>query len=281
MDLDFVRGLRQAELQLALTEIASRKPAGSSIVEIGGGGGWQARMLADAGFQVRSFDLAGSQYSAHRVFPIEDYDGHRIPAADAAFDIAFSSNVLEHIAHGRAFQAELHRVLKPDGIAVHLLPTASWRLWTLAAHYPWLVKAAAGKLVGRRLGGGAEPADAAAVATAPGWRGKAQRLRRVLVSERHGEVGNAVSELWHFSRHRWTPLFEDTGWRVVSHGTNGLFYTGYSVLGRQLSLAARRRLSRLLGASCHVYVLEKASGSRATNASAPLAAETAQAKASQ
>jgi len=26
MDLDFVRGLRQAELDLALTEIASRKP---------------------------------------------------------------------------------------------------------------------------------------------------------------------------------------------------------------------------------------------------------------
>src|SRR5215207_4015050 len=103
MDLDFVRGLRQAELQLALTEITSRKPAGSSVVEIGGGGGWQARMLADAGFQVRSFDLAGSQYSAHRVFPIEDYDGHSIPAADGAFDIAFSSNVLEHIAHVRAF----------------------------------------------------------------------------------------------------------------------------------------------------------------------------------
>jgi SAM-dependent methyltransferase len=275
MDLDFVRGLRQAELELALREIASRKPAGSSVVEIGGGGGWQARMLADAGFAVRSFDLAGNQYSAHRVFPIEDYDGHRIPAADATFDIAFSSNVLEHIAHERAFQAELHRVLRPDGIAVHLLPTASWRLWTLAAHYPRLVKVATGKLVGRRLGGG-QPADAAAVATRAGWRGKAQRLRRILVSERHGEVGNTVSELWHFSRHRWTPLFEDTGWRVVSHGTNGLFYTGYSVLGWQLSLTARRRLSGLLGASCHLYVLEKASASRATNASAPLAAETAQ-----
>ena len=83
----------------------------------------------------------------------------------------------------------------------------------------------------------------------------------MLVSARHGEVGNAVSELWHFSRHRWTPLFEDTGWRVVARGSNGLFYTGYSVLGWQLSLAARRRLSRLLGASCHLYVLEKASGS--------------------
>jgi SAM-dependent methyltransferase len=280
MALDFVRDLREAELDIALAEIASRKPAGSSIVEIGGGGGWQARLLADAGFAVRSFDLAGSQYSAHRVFPIEDYDGYSIPAADASFDVAFSSNVLEHIAHVRAFQAELHRVLKPDGIAVHLLPTASWRLWMLAAHYPWLVKAAPGKLLGRRPGGG-EPGGMAAAAREAGWRGKAQRVRRVVVSERHGEVGNAVSELWHFSRHRWTPLFEDTGWRVVSHGSNGLFYTGYSVLGRRLSLAVRRRLSRLLGASCHLYVLEKASASRATNASASLAAETAQAKASQ
>jgi SAM-dependent methyltransferase len=228
---------------------------------------------------VRGFDLAGSQFSAHRVFPIEDYDGHRIPAADAAFDIAFSSNVLEHIAHGRAFQAELHRVLKPDGIAVHLLPTASWRLWTLAAHYPWLAKAGSEVVRARMKGDRSE--DAQVVARAADRRSAAQLISRVLLSPRHGEVGNAVSELWHFSRHRWTPLFEDTGWRVVARDTNGLFYTGYSVLGWQLSLAARRRLSRLLGASCHIYVLEKASASRATNASAPLAAETARGKASQ
>jgi ubiquinone/menaquinone biosynthesis C-methylase UbiE len=279
MDLDFVKGLRQAELDLALTELTSRKPTGSSIVEIGGGGGWQARMLADAGFAVRSFDLAGSQFSAQRVFPIEDYDGHRIPAADASFDIVFSSNVLEHIPHVRAFQAELHRVLKPDGIAVHLLPTASWRVWTLAAHYPWLVKAGAEAF--RVTRGGRRSDDAQVVVRAVQRRSKTQLISRILLSPRHGEVGNAFSEAWHFSRHRWTPLFEETGWRVVSHGTNGLFYTGYSVLGWQLSLAARRRLSHLLGASCHVYVLEKAPASRLNGAAAHLTAEAAQAKAAQ
>jgi ubiquinone/menaquinone biosynthesis C-methylase UbiE len=279
MDLDFVRGLRQAELDLTLTRIASRKPAGSSLVEIGGGGGWQARMLADAGFAVRSFDLADSQFSAHRAFPIEDYDGHRIPAADAAFDIAFSSNVLEHIPHVRAFQAELHRVLKPDGIAVHLLPTASWRLWTLAAHYPWLIKAGAEAF--RLTRGGHRSDDAQVVARAVQRRSKTQLASRILLSPRHGEVGNAFSEVWRFSRHRWTPLFEETGWRIVSRGTNGLFYTGYSVLGRQLSLAARRRLSRLLGASCHVYVLEKASASRANAVAAQPAASVAQGRAAQ
>jgi len=236
-------------------------------------------MLTDAGFAVRSFDLAGSQFSAHRTFPIEDYDGHRIPAEDASFDIVFSSNVLEHIPHVRAFQAELHRVLKPDGIAVHLLPTASWRVWTLAAHYPWLVKAGAEAF--RATRGGRRSDDSHVVARAAQRRSRTQLVSRILLSPRHGEAGNAVSEIRHFSRHRWTPLFEETGWRVVSRGTNGLFYTGYSVLGWQLSLAARRRLSHLLGASCHVYVLEKASASRANGASAHLAAQAAQAKAAQ
>lgn len=272
MDLDFVRGLRQAELEFALIEIAARKPAGSSIGEIGGGGGWQARMLADAGYKVRSFDLAGSQFSARRVFPIEDYDGHRIPAVDAAFDIVFSSNVLEHIPHVEALQADLHRVLKPDGIAVHLLPTASWRIWTLLSHYPWLVRAVAEVL--RAKLGGSRSDDTEVVARAAQRRSGAQLISRILVSPRHGEIGNPVSEVWLFSRHRWTPLFERTGWRIVSRGTNGLFYTGYSVLGWQLGLAARRRLSHLLGASCHVYVLEKASAPRPNGAATSFARAT-------
>jgi ubiquinone/menaquinone biosynthesis C-methylase UbiE len=272
MDLDFVKALRQAELELALTEIASRKPAGSSIVEIGGGGGWQAQLLADAGYKVRSFDLAGSQFSAQRMFPIEDYDGHRIPAADAAFDAVFSSNVLEHIPHVRAFQAELQRVLKPDGIAVHLLPTATWRIWTLLAHYPWLAKTGV-STIWTKLGGRQSP-DVDVVARAAQRRSKAQLIARILLSPRHGEAGTAISELWHFSRHRWTPLFEETGWHVVSRGTNGLFYTGYSVLAWQLGLAMRKRLSRLLGASCHVYVLEKASAADPKRVAASLAQAT-------
>jgi hypothetical protein len=170
-------------------------------------------------------------------------------------------------------------VLKPDGIAVHLLPTASWRVWTLLAHYPWLVKAGAEAF--RATRGGRRSDDAHVVARAAQRRSRTQLASRILLSPRHGEAGNTFSEIWHFSRHRWTPLFEETGWRIVSRGTNGLFYTGYSVLGWQLSLTTRRRLSHLLGASCHMYVLEKASASPSSSATAPLASETAQAKAAQ
>ncbi len=256
MDWDFVETVRRAEVNLAVAEISARKPPGSTIIDIGGGSGWQAQMLTDAGFGVRSFDLAGSEYSGRRVFPVEDYDGRTFPAEAQAFDIAFSSNVLEHIPHVREFQSEIHRVLKPGGIAVHILPSAAWRFWTFAGHYPWLVKAALGAVGGRSQGGQAH--DAATVSRAMQRYGKTDLLKRIAIPPRHGETGNSLSEHWYFSRYHWTRLFADTGWRVVSRGTNKLCYTGHSLLGNRLGLTARARLAPLLGSACHVYVLEKA-----------------------
>ena len=75
---------------------------------------------------------------------------------------------------------------------------------------------------------------------------------------RHGEIGNTVTELYYFSRHRWTRLFEATGWRIDHYGTNGLAYTGHSLAGGALGLPSRRRISRVLGSACHVFVLRKA-----------------------
>lgn len=254
MDWDFVETVRRAEVNLAVAEISARKPFESTIIEIGGGSGWQAQMLTDAGFSVRSFDLAGSEYSGRRVFPVEDYDGHRLPADDQAFDVAFSSNVLEHIPHVHAFQSEIHRVLKPGGIAVHIVPSAAWRFWTFAGHYPWLIKTATAAVIG-----GSRPShDTASVSRAARRYGKTQLLKRVVVPPRHGELGNSLSEHWYFSRHRWTPLFTQTGWRVVSRRTNQLCYTGHGLLGNRLGLTARAHAARVLGSACHVYVLAKA-----------------------
>ena len=255
MDDHYVEQLRLSEVKLALAELRSRRPPGSAIVEIGGGAGWQARALSEAGFKVRSFDLPNSQFSDTRVFPIEDYDGRHIPAADASFDAAFSSNVLEHIADEAKFQAELRRVLKPGAITVHILPSATWRLYTSLAHYPWLVKASLD--VARDGGCQTRSADAQIVVGAGQKRSALQLLSRVLWSPRHGEKGNALSELWHFSRHAWTGFFVSTGWQILACYPNGLFYTGYGLLTDTLSFQARRRLSHLLGSSCHIYVLAR------------------------
>ena len=40
--------------------------------------------------------------------------------------------------------ADTLRILKPGGIAVHILPTPSWRWWSIVAHYPFLAFTALG-----------------------------------------------------------------------------------------------------------------------------------------
>jgi SAM-dependent methyltransferase len=250
--------IRRAEGELALAELRRRKPPRARLIEIGGGSGWQAQEFAAVGYDVASFDLASSQYASRRAYPVQDYDGHHLPVESNCADIVFSSNVLEHIPHVQAFQTELLRVLKSDGIALHILPTPSWRLWTSATHYPWVAMKLAGRLTG---GKGAQPSSGAGtVAEGPVQQHASlgRTIRNVLYPARHGEIGNTVTELYHFSRHRWTRLFEATGWRIDYYGTNGLAYTGHCLAGGALGLPSRRRMSRVLGSSCHIFVLRKA-----------------------
>jgi ubiquinone/menaquinone biosynthesis C-methylase UbiE len=256
MNWTHLEQIRSAEAELALVELQRRKPPRANLIEIGGGSGWQAQKFAQAGYDVASFDLRNNEYAGRRAYPVQDYDGHHLPAESACADIVFSSNVLEHIAHVRAFQVELLRVLKLDGIALHILPTPSWRLWTSVTHYPWVTKKLAARLTGGTIaqppyGEGAR-AESQVQNTSLG-----RIFKNALYPARHGEIGNSITELYYFSRHRWARLFEATGWRIDHYATNGLAYTGHSLVGGALGLSTRRRMSRFLGSSCHVFVLRK------------------------
>lgn len=207
-----LQALRESELKL----VRSLLPASGRLLEIGAGAGWQARALAAAGYEVSAIDLPASNYRDARIWPVTDYDGVTLPFAPATFDIVFSSNVLEHIPHVRAFQSEIRRVLRPGGLAVHVLPSASWRAWTSVAHI----------------------------------------VKCLDIPRLHGEIaGNALTEQFQFSRVWWRRLFRATGWAIERIVPNGLFYTGHSLLDAHLPLDERRLWSRRLGSACHVYVL--------------------------
>jgi SAM-dependent methyltransferase len=262
VDREHLRALRLAELERAIPTL----PAGGRVLEIGAGSGWQAAELARRGFDVAAVDLATSPYARERVFPVVDYDGRRLPFARGSFDAAFSSNVLEHVREVEALQAEIRRVLRPGGIAVHLLPSAAWRAWTTLAHVPHLVRLALGRARGRgRPVRGA--VRALPCAGEPGAR-RGGRWRALLPS-RHGERGNVLSETWRFSRASWCALFRRAGWRVERCEPVGLFYTGHALLGPRLPLAARRRASVLLGSACVLYALRPEEDARGDRPDAP------------
>lgn len=228
-------------------------PKPGRILELGGSDGFQARILADGGWNVASIDVANRPKRATAHFPVQDYDGHRIPFEDESFDGVFSSNVLEHIPHLAEILAETRRVLRPGAVAVHLLPSPAWRFWTIVSHYPYLVNRLATKLFSAN--------DAHAPASAPAAEASSSRsiFLRAAGLVPHGEYPNAVAELYYFSRSRWVREFRGSGFDVVSCTSGNVFYTGHLLLP-SLDVALRRKLASVLGSACHVFVLRKAQG---------------------
>ena len=250
------RGTRSLEAIRAheLHQILTLIPPASRVLEIGAGAGWQSKKLANCGHAVKAIDVAGSSYAGMRVWPVQEYDGFRIPFADGCFDVVFSSNTLEHIHHVEEFQDEIRRVLAPSGIAIHILPTGTWRWWSNIAHYLFVTRAALLHFGLCRINE-AEPAIAVATARARANNTFWSLAKKVLFPPRHGESGNALSEIWLFSSLRWRRLFAKKGWMMERMISMQLFYTGYAVLATKLTIRQRTSLSHLLGSSTVAYVL--------------------------
>ncbi len=239
-DTEFLRQVRQREAAWAMTCF----PATGRVLEIGAGAGWQALCFADRGYDVTATDIDDPRYAWDRVFPITAYDGLHLPFPDGHFDVVYSSSVLEHVQDLDGLCCEMRRVLSPDGVAVHVLPTASWRWWSNLTQVSEVWPQVRGELNRADLSG-------------------TRKLRAMLAAiwynalpQRHGEKGNAWTEIYWFSRYRWRFYFRRAGFRVLRVIPNRLFYTGASLLGSRLHLTIRRHLSYVLGSPSLMYVLE-------------------------
>lgn len=70
---------------------------GTRVLEIGGGNGYQAGIIASWGCEVHSIDVSQALDHMKGYYPVGEYDGERIPFPQESFDTVFSSNVLEHV----------------------------------------------------------------------------------------------------------------------------------------------------------------------------------------
>lgn len=212
--MEHLENIRKAELNIVINDLHDK----DQILEIGAGAGWQSEILQKNGYDVSAIDLENTNYKNEQKFNVISYDGYKIPFKDNSFDVVFSSNVLEHIPHIIEFQKEIKRVLKNDGVCIHLLPTANWVFWTNLT----------------------------------------VMLKNFKFSSVHGEIaGSILTELHYFSKSYWNKLFLSTGWEIKKYKTNEIFYTGSSFMDNRLSIQKRKKLSKYLGASCHYYMLTK------------------------
>lgn len=117
---------------LAVTEMPIANLSGKRVLEIGCGAGSHSALFASHGAQVVALDLSferakatGEKFrllgkDAHGSTSLEG-DAERLPFDDNCFDIVYSNGVLHHSPDTESAIVELHRVLKPDGLAVVML----------------------------------------------------------------------------------------------------------------------------------------------------------------
>ncbi|MEM6886372.1 MAG: methyltransferase domain-containing protein [Verrucomicrobiota bacterium] len=64
-------------------------------------------------------DAAPAAYSKIQA----DIGDVKVDLPEASYDLCFSKMVAEHIQDGEAFHRNVHRLLKPEGLAIHFFPT--------------------------------------------------------------------------------------------------------------------------------------------------------------
>lgn len=232
-----------------LDRVRSHLAPSMRVLEIGGGSGYQAKLIASLGCEVTSVDVEGGEGTG-RFYPVSTYDGVHLPFPDRSFDVVFSSNVLEHVKDLPGLFTEMKRVLKPAGRMIHILPTPAWRMWSLITHPIWVVKS----VLFRGKSSGSLPAPA--VRSVVARRGWLQLIKRAVIAPAHGEYPNAVAELYYFSARRWRRVFQESGMTIAGFFRNRLFYSGYTI-APGLTIESRERLSSILGSACYCFVLER------------------------
>ncbi len=146
--LDTIRQVRE------YTELHAK-----TVVDVGGGGGFFTEAFHEAGARAV---LVEPDTLAERAFGPEDPehpttaerhrlavragrhapgrtvagDGYRLPFQDGVADLAFSSNVLEHVANPTALVAEMLRVTRPGGL-LYVSFTAWYSPWGGHETAPW------------------------------------------------------------------------------------------------------------------------------------------------
>lgn len=244
------REIRGREAQL----VTKYLPSNGRLLEVGAGGGFQADYFSRLGFDVDAIDLESSPHIKNAVFPVQIFDGRTIPYPDSTFDVVFTSNVLEHVPWCKDLLLEMKRVLKENGLMIHVVPTPSWRIWTSVAHYYRNVQLLA-QFAKKSQSPQSEPALRPESHTRK--TSVIHIVQSILFPFRHGAHGNWLTEVYFFSRVRWSATFRAAHLKLVRTVPTGIFYTGYGIPGLNTAMETRTKLARWVGSSTVIFVLTK------------------------
>ena len=243
-DIDWLHTLRREEFAAIMPFL----PVSQSkrVLEIGSGTGYLLSLLGKHFESVQGLEVSSSAYASNDP-RIAVYDGKVLPFDDNTFDVIFSCHVIEHVEDFDLFCKETRRVLKSDGVIIHIAPSSTWRLFTSLFHYlhlislPFLVYVIGDRSIGSR-----------SASNFPKFKDK---LLYIIMAPRHGLKGNRITEFYYFSRRYWIKRFKGNHFKNVDSCSTRILYWGHDVIRSKLPINIRRRMSCIFGSSSNIFII--------------------------
>lgn len=216
---NYIHNHRKREIEL-IKEFLNGQHFESGL-EIGAGDGYQSNFLISFVDDLYCTELdeerlIGSNGNIrYKICDAERIDTYFEPKQ---FDFIFSSNLFEHLPNPEAALRGIHKLLKQDGLSIHIMPSPFWALCHVIFHYPAVCIGLLRKLIKRELKISLQAEDNV------DYRGNnlklgnrsGGRVKRALLPRPHGVSGTLVKEFFAFGKRRWIKEFEKENFEVVS-----------------------------------------------------------------
>jgi len=250
------------ELEVRSTADLLEHAPGRNLLEIGGGDGFVAKQLSALGYHVTSIDLAPR---FPKLYPVQKGDATRLDFPDRTFDVVYSCHVLEEIHSIPNVFSEMNRVLKPNGVAVHIVATSWWAILTNLWHFLMLPAVILNFVLGRKRKtfsqadlaipeDNAVAREALAEKTANTAVGKMKRRLRWLFLHPVGAYPTFVHEIVFFSRASWKKVLQANGFVVAEMKHGPIVQSGARVYPFK-AVRMRRVLARCFAGSLSLLTL--------------------------
>lgn len=246
-ELRWLHHVRYAELKIIQEILLSRKNA--KILEIGGGDGFQAKVLSDEGFSVVSIDI---EPRTPQVFPVKKIDSIKLNFSNETFDIIFTSHVLPHIHNLEEMFDEIKRIVKKDGIVLHIVPTSGWSFITNIWHYlfipKYLLKSSKKRIFSK------SQSQIYSEQNIQIQNSVHNNLKKLFLHPL-GQNYSFIHELVYFSGRYWRKLFLNSGFKIVDVKRGPYITSGYGVFKFKL-ISFRKFFAKYFFSSSYCFILK-------------------------
>lgn len=245
-EIEWIHYIRKEEL-LNVMKIFPN-PENSKILELGGGDGYLAKVISEKGYNVTSLDMN----PWHPLeFPVKKIDGKNIPFPSDTFDLIFTSQVISHVEDLNAFFNEIKRVLKKNGVIIHIVPSSYWAIITNFWHYVLLPK----KIIDIFRGSHKQSKNHHTEVEIQ-KKNRNSKIVNNLFLHPLGTSPSFLHEIFYFSKKEWLKLFEKNGFSIIRIEKTHLLYSGHGIF-RMKFIKIRKLSSRLFFSSCFYCIMKK------------------------